>query len=868
MSEAAPSSSNAASLSHISVELTPTPSTQRQAREQQRQQQQEEREDGHVRGNAVTRSVSLGVGSASRLHDSQRRHPPVDADHLQPEAIERRPSLSASVSLSTDIQRHLKRHHSRHHAAHQQQSTASTIAGDAAAANAAVDSTAPLAATAADPAAPISSEHHHHHHPHEHEHHHHHHYTSHPPDSLLATATPEHLVYLNSSLLQELQYYDVLTRELSTELELSLDHITKLQTELRSTHIALEEQTIGAQIAKQEQRRLLGLREQHEKERWSKEEQLKKQLHQLKQALRNAGANPRLILNGTNVASVNTLSSTAPSTITSSVEETRVTINDNTFVQPTAPIKKAGVVRKKKGRRLNSARSSGPATLMAEGSSTEEDDDASSESETGSDTSAQSEDVRPGIPQLKLVQSIDGISSPPLSPAKPPKSDDEAPHSPSGNTSPSHPLLHLGLLESNASTVAAVDYLALHEAHQQTLTRCRKLEAKLLEQHENWVTYLNLVQSKLAFKPQQLHQETQTNMILNTPSSAVMSAFAAEKLVYVTNNIWKAVEKSLHENEKKKKLRSTQSSAAASRDRSLSPVAFPTSALDAPSSTSASTDHIIVPFKPKLPAEHAATIHTIQQRLEAELSNVVNADNNAARATSTAATTSSPLPPAPTMPVLSPFSPVSSYPDLSSATVASSLSPTSHFTSIATNPSANAASASTAALPATKQTGVEGATSSPAIPLARNTAASSSSAPANTPDVLLQQQPAQIVAPVPITASPTAATKSSTTTVRSPLGFLTRIHPVGSRDSPTSSFLARHRPIAPAASSTNTNGVNMNGSSNTSSFHGVNGATRNSARSPSGNKYFDVASLSEASARRKAAAAAAAASSASSSFAK
>lgn len=151
---------------------------------------------------------------------------------------------------------------------------------------------------------------------------------------------------------------------------------------------------------------------------------------------------------------------------------------------------------------------------------------------------------------------------------------------------------------SPTSMVPLSDYMSLHSSHIVALDRIALLEERLLTQQQAWHTYLDLVhasQKHATQHPQQQQQETsekgengtvlperpsttpastgtelfaslffrpvsatvgcQTLMVLNTPSQGTMTELIDQKLVYVTEKIWKALETSKLKEAKKEEKR-------------------------------------------------------------------------------------------------------------------------------------------------------------------------------------------------------------------------------------------------------------------------------------------------------------------------
>lgn len=449
---------------------------------------------------------------------------------------------------------------------------------------------------------------HHHHHHHRHHTHHHEHRSHHrsltlqrplstsstlsagaaaaaagstldPHQSLLAQASRSELVELNASLLQELQVYDLLARELGDELEASLEHASRLQAEARETHTTAESALIALEVLRSERRRDAAKQEQERASRWQERAALKRQASRLKQALRSAGLNPHTILTGKGPPLPMPVSPTHS-------PEHRIFVGDAgggfSIAEEEDPESVASEsskpdMRRKRSRPNRAMRARSEMALHincdataveVDGSSSSSDSGESDEDAAASDDERQERksdddddeeeeekkdrDSYPPIDPQRLSQSVDGLSpllgplDSPASPAPLPPASPSSRAAAAASSPSAHPFLHLGLLDSSAP-VSASEYLALQDSHASALERVSELEQKLLAQQSHWLTYLDLVQSRYRAGLQQRRSDvaTQTEMVLNTPSAATIGAFADERLVFVTPNIWRAVSKAV-----------------------------------------------------------------------------------------------------------------------------------------------------------------------------------------------------------------------------------------------------------------------------------------------------------------------------------
>jgi hypothetical protein len=395
-----------------------------------------------------------------------------------------------------------------------------------------------------------------------------------PQQSLLVQSNRQDLITLNASLLQELQYYDLMCRELSTELESSLLHSETVQAEQQRVRIAAEQAMVELEVLKGQRRREDAMKEERRQRVYKQNAALKKQVMGLKQAMRDVlgqgtqvtGATSamehriNIALNASNLASSN---KAAQANGTSSIAPTRRRSHPNREAR----------ARKARNLGLNGTVEEGE---EEDTTSSSEDEEAYLESDFGpggggggtSATATDAEDTVQGTLEEKkqTLSELFGVLPSPsngdssrglfLSPVPPspsggsPSLDD--PSSSAAFSQPvkmagAHSLLHLGLLDNTGEPVAAEAYLALQEEHHMTVEKCKALEKKLMEQQASWTLYLDLVQAshRSQLKERQRSQSTQTLMVLNTPPAGALFSFASEKLVYVTPNIWKAVGKAM-----------------------------------------------------------------------------------------------------------------------------------------------------------------------------------------------------------------------------------------------------------------------------------------------------------------------------------
>jgi len=111
--------------------------------------------------------------------------------------------------------------------------------------------------------------------------------------------------------------------------------------------------------------------------------------------------------------------------------------------------------------------------------------------------------------------------------------------------STSHPIAHLGVLDEwNLDAPVPVSaYLALRDSRDELLAQVRLLQSKLIQQHESWINYVKLIQSRSIIPVAKKDAASNTNLILNSPAQATMAQMAQERIVFVTPNIWKAIKK-------------------------------------------------------------------------------------------------------------------------------------------------------------------------------------------------------------------------------------------------------------------------------------------------------------------------------------
>lgn len=419
------------------------------------------------------------------------------------------------------------------------------------------------------------------------------------PSTLMSKSTKSDLIELNSRLLNELQYYDLLTRELSTELESSLNHITSLQKQLQSTDGKLEDSQVNCEVLQNQRRREV---RQFEKEKLEQ----KKQIAILQYELRR-------LREGRDGTITNHHSSSAATISTSVSDDFILHVSDSHALavpfhdrsangldqvssdrSPDGPPPPPPPARRRHRNRETRARMEPglhvngtlPVNVL-KGITTKEvsEEDQSQDSDSNSDSSTTSSSSQDGVSYntinhksgdvasirfhpntslsqprrprsqrshlddtLQLVHSIDGVDvvAPQPHPPSPPTGTNVAQTTlPPTKPSASNDAIFHFHDPLNSDSVPMSDYLSLRDQHTFILEKVRQLEDKLLDQHRNWVVYMDLMrtrhEAKLASSTHTI--STQTPMILNTPSCGTLGELLSESIVYVTPKIWRAIMK-------------------------------------------------------------------------------------------------------------------------------------------------------------------------------------------------------------------------------------------------------------------------------------------------------------------------------------